>query len=267
MRSCWPWGADVCGWNFSKGKFRGFPPPTPTPTTLNNNIFERKVYWRILGSVYDNEKENWKLLANKEIYASVKKPTIIETVRLSWLHWFGRVHRMEEKRIPKRVLYTNLRTTILRDRPRNRWQDEVREDGRIVVGGEGWQEKVHNREEWKKLLRTARNRHILHMPMEWISVLSEMYVLNTACLAEVVVLHLIRKKDLAIVVQCPKRIGILSLLEVSSYTMNTLFKNMMLQFNMQLPSTQLSFDIIITRHLEYMATCFDRHLGHLQASR
>jgi hypothetical protein len=32
----------------------------------------------------------------------------------------------------------------------------VREDGRIV-GGEGWQEKVHAREEWKKLLRTARN--------------------------------------------------------------------------------------------------------------
>ena len=39
-----------------------------------------------------------------------------------------------------------LGTTILRGRPRNRWQDEVREDGRIV-GGEGWQEKVYNREE------------------------------------------------------------------------------------------------------------------------
>jgi len=45
----------------------------------------------------------------------------------------------------------------------------VREDGRIV-GGEWWQEKVHNREEWKKLLRTARNRHIMHMPMEWMNV-------------------------------------------------------------------------------------------------
>jgi len=44
--------------------------------------------------------------------------------------------------------------------PRNRWQEEVREDGR-TVGGQGWQEKVHNREEWKKLLRTARNRHNL----------------------------------------------------------------------------------------------------------
>jgi hypothetical protein len=41
----------------------------------------------------------------------------------------------------------------------------VREDGRMV-GGEEWQEKVYNRDEWKKLLRTARNSRILHMPME-----------------------------------------------------------------------------------------------------
>jgi hypothetical protein len=60
--------------------------------------------------------------------------------------------------------YMNLGTTRLRVRPRNRWQDGVREDGRMV-GGEGWQENVHNREEWKTPLRTARNR-ILHMPME-----------------------------------------------------------------------------------------------------
>jgi len=44
---------------------------------------------------------------------------------------------MEENRIPKRVLYMNLGTTRLRGRPRNRWQDEVIEDGSIVVG-EGW---------------------------------------------------------------------------------------------------------------------------------
>ena len=104
------------------------------------NVFERKVYRRILGPVYDNEKENWRILTNKEIYASVTKPTIIETIRLNKLCWFGHVQRMEENRIPKRVLYMNLRTTRLRGRPRNRFQDEVREDGRIV-GGEWWQEK------------------------------------------------------------------------------------------------------------------------------
>jgi hypothetical protein len=120
------------------------------------------VYRRILGPVYDNEKENWRILTNKEIYGSVKKnPTVIETVRLNRLCWFGHVQRMEENRI----VYMNLGTTRLRGSPRNRWQDELREDGRIV-GGEGWQEKVHDGEEGKKLLRTARIRHILHTPME-----------------------------------------------------------------------------------------------------
>jgi hypothetical protein len=54
---------------------------------------------------------------------------------------------MKENRIPTRVLYMNLGTTRLRGRPRNRWQDDVRE-------------------EWKKLLRMARNCRILHTPIE-----------------------------------------------------------------------------------------------------
>ena len=65
------------------------------------NMFQRKVYRRILGPVYENEKENWRILTNKEIYARVKKPTIIETIRLKRLPWFGHVQRMEENRTPK----------------------------------------------------------------------------------------------------------------------------------------------------------------------
>jgi hypothetical protein len=84
------------------------------------NISERKLCRRILGPVYDNEKENCRTLTNKEIYASVKKPTVIETVRLNRLHWFGHVERVEGNGIPKRVLYMNLGTTRLRGRPRNR---------------------------------------------------------------------------------------------------------------------------------------------------
>jgi len=73
---------------------------------------------------------------------------------------------MDENRIPpQKVLYMNLETKRLRSRTRNRWQYEVREDGRLV-GGKGWKERVYNREEWKKLLRTARNSRILHMPFE-----------------------------------------------------------------------------------------------------
>jgi hypothetical protein len=52
--------------------------------------------------------------------------------------------------------------TRLRGRLRNRWQDEVSEDGDLV-GGEEWHEEV---EEWEKLLKTARNCRILHVTME-----------------------------------------------------------------------------------------------------
>jgi hypothetical protein len=46
---------------------------------------------------------------------------------------------MEENRIPKKVIYMymNLEITSLRGGTINRFQDKMREDGRIV-GGEEW---------------------------------------------------------------------------------------------------------------------------------
>jgi hypothetical protein len=63
------------------------------------------------------------------------------------------------------VAQISLERTRPTGRPRNRWQDKVREDRRIV-GGEEWQENVYVREEWKKSLRMARSHCIMHMPME-----------------------------------------------------------------------------------------------------
>jgi len=51
----------------------------------------------------------------------VKKPTITETVRLNRFRWLGYVQRMEENRIPKKVLYMNLETTMLRGRWSEGW--------------------------------------------------------------------------------------------------------------------------------------------------
>jgi hypothetical protein len=115
------------------------------------------LYRKILGPVCNNEKENWRILTNKEIYEMVKNPTMTEIIRLNRLGWFGQLQRMEENAIYNKVLYMNLETTRLRSRPRNRWQDEAKEDGRLV-GRKGWKEMLYNRDEWKKLLRTARNR-------------------------------------------------------------------------------------------------------------
>jgi hypothetical protein len=101
----------------------------------------------------------------------LKKLAITEIIRIHKLRWFGHVHRMVENKIPKRVLYMNLETTRFRVRPRNRWQDEVREDERIV-GGEEWQEKIYNREDREKLLRTAKNRRNLHTATEKMNIIT-----------------------------------------------------------------------------------------------
>jgi hypothetical protein len=63
----------------------------------------------------------------------VKNPTITETIRLDYstLVW-ARAENGRKQNSPKKVLYMNLAATRLRGRPRNRWQYEVREDGRIV---------------------------------------------------------------------------------------------------------------------------------------
>ena len=50
--------------------------------------------------MYDNETECWRILTNREINATVKKPTIAEVVKQKRLRWFGHVQRMEENKIP-----------------------------------------------------------------------------------------------------------------------------------------------------------------------
>jgi len=99
------------------------------------HIFERKLYRRLLGPAYDSEKENWRILTNKEIYARVKKRTIIETVRLNRL---------------KRPL----------GRPRRRWEDNVKIDLREMGGVGDWMELAQVRDRWRALVNTVTNFRI-----------------------------------------------------------------------------------------------------------
>ena len=122
------------------------------------------MYRRILGPVYDKETESWRILTEREIYVMVTKPTIAETIRLNRLFGLDMYREWERAEFPKKVLSMNLGTKSLRGRTGSRWQDEVRKDGRLV-GGNEWRERVHNRGEWKTLLRTVRNLRILHMSM------------------------------------------------------------------------------------------------------
>jgi len=82
----------------------------------------------------------------------LKKPTIIETVRLNRLRWFGHIQRTEENKISKRVLYMNLGTTRLRGRPKKEEVERVLQ----VLGVRRWRELVADSKNWKDIVRQAK---------------------------------------------------------------------------------------------------------------
>jgi hypothetical protein len=63
------------------------------------------VYRRILGPVYDSEKQNWRIMTNKEIYASVKEPSIIETIRLNRLLVWTGTENGRQQNSKKSIMY------------------------------------------------------------------------------------------------------------------------------------------------------------------
>jgi ribosomal protein S17E len=53
-------------------------------------------------------------------FRDVRPVSIIRTIRVNRLRWFGYVQRMEDNKKKKKVLHMNLETARLRGRPRNR---------------------------------------------------------------------------------------------------------------------------------------------------
>jgi hypothetical protein len=69
----------------------------------------------------------------------------------------GGAYKMEEERIPKRVLNGNFHTIRPVGRPRTRWGD-VHNDALQLLGIRGWRSKAANRDEWRRLMSEAKAR-------------------------------------------------------------------------------------------------------------
>ena len=80
----------------------------------------------------------------------------MEDIKIRRLEWAGRI-RLEEERIPKKVLNGNFHTTRPVRRPRTRWADVVQRDALQLLGTRGWRRAV-NRDEWRRLMREAKAR-------------------------------------------------------------------------------------------------------------
>jgi hypothetical protein len=69
-------------------------------------------------------------------------------ISLSIRIFVDQVERMEDSRMPKRVMREEIHTRRKRGRPKVRWLDDVQEDLR-EMGIEGWRRKAQDRDQWR----------------------------------------------------------------------------------------------------------------------
>jgi len=70
----------------------------------------------------------------------------------------GHIIRMEEGRVPKKILNGNFHTTRPVGRPRSRWADVIQRYALQLLGTRGWRRRAANRDEWRRLMREAKAR-------------------------------------------------------------------------------------------------------------
>jgi len=108
-------------------------------------MFERKILQRIYGPTH--EGGYWRPRWNNELYSLYNEPNIVKDIKIRRLEWAGHIIRMEEERIPKKVLNGKFHTTRPVGRPRTRWANVVQRDALQLLGIRGWRRRAVNRDE------------------------------------------------------------------------------------------------------------------------
>jgi hypothetical protein len=85
----------------------------------------------------------------------IRKKDIVRSVKARRISWIGHVERMEDSRMPKRVMREKIYTRRERCRPKVRWLDDVQEDLR-EMGIEGWRRKAQDRDQWRRIAQESK---------------------------------------------------------------------------------------------------------------
>ena len=125
--------------------------------------FERKILRRIFGPIQENMQ--WRSRYNQELYKQFKSTDLVTHIKLRRLEWAGHVSRMEESRVPKKVMEGKIYGRRPVGRPRERWLDEVTADARFFLGSGAWRRLARDREDWRKMIEEARARHWAVTPL------------------------------------------------------------------------------------------------------
>jgi hypothetical protein len=97
----------------------------------------------------------WRIRNNEEMDNIIRKKYIVRFAKARRISWIGHVERMEDSRMPKRVMRENIYTRRKRGRPKVRWLYGFQEDLR-EMGIEGWRRKAQDRDQWRRIAQEVK---------------------------------------------------------------------------------------------------------------
>ena len=130
-------------------------------------VFENKVLRTIVGPVYDRERQEWRRRHNWELRERTKQPHVSQFVKGRRIQWAGHVARMEEERLPKKILLAHVEGRRPIGRPRKDWKRCLEEDLQQQGLNPGeWMTEAQDRGEWHNLSRAVMGQQVAPRPME-----------------------------------------------------------------------------------------------------
>jgi len=117
-------------------------------------VFERKILRKIFGPTKE-ANGIWRIETNKELGELNKHRNVINYVKAQRLSWFGHTNRTPETSIVKRIHKWKPFTGRPVERPKSRWDNDVRNDlkkMKLVKCAE----QVQDRSKWKAIVGKAK---------------------------------------------------------------------------------------------------------------
>jgi hypothetical protein len=97
-------------------------------------VFKNGMLRRIFGPKRDKATGEWRTLHNEELNGLYSSPNIIRVIKSRRMRWVGHVAYMGEKRGAYRILVGRPEGRRPLERPRHRWEDNIKMDLQEV----GW---------------------------------------------------------------------------------------------------------------------------------
>jgi hypothetical protein len=124
-------------------------------------VFDKRVLRRIFGPKRDEVTGEWRKICDEELSDLYSSPTIVWVIKSRRMRWAGHVVHMGKGRSKYRVLVGKPGGKRLLERPRHRWEDNIKMDLQEVgCGGMDWNELAQYRNRCWALLNAVMNLRV-----------------------------------------------------------------------------------------------------------